>query len=171
MSSFGELFDELGAEGREIVRIAAGDEPFVDDHFLIGPAPPGILDVGLQGWIGSQFAIRDHVCFHQKPWPVADRAHGLLLLEEGADESHGVIVGTQLVRAYRSAGNDEAIEVVRADVSHRPIDLIAATRIEVAIVRLRLTGLKADDGDRPSSLFDRLLGLDELGLFGPARRD
>jgi len=49
VATLGELLGDLGAEGIEVVRLAAGDEALVDDDLLIDPFPAGVADVGLQG--------------------------------------------------------------------------------------------------------------------------
>src|SRR3954469_17971218 len=43
-----DLFDELGAEGREVVRLAARHETVVDVRLLVDPSAARVADVGLQ---------------------------------------------------------------------------------------------------------------------------
>src|SRR6476646_3635474 len=46
--ALGELLDDAGAERRQIVGLAAGDEAAVDDDFLVHPVGAGVAHVGVQ---------------------------------------------------------------------------------------------------------------------------
>jgi hypothetical protein len=45
---FAELLDHLLTKRRQVVGLAAGHQPIVDDDFLIDPISPGIFQIGLQ---------------------------------------------------------------------------------------------------------------------------
>jgi len=45
----GELFDDLGAEGREVTGMTAGHQAPVGDHLLVDPGAASVADVGGQG--------------------------------------------------------------------------------------------------------------------------
>ena len=47
VAAFGELFDHLGAEGREVVGIAGGDQAVVDDDFFVDPVRTGVGEIRL----------------------------------------------------------------------------------------------------------------------------
>ena len=54
MLAFGELLDEFGTKGVEVVGFAAGDETGIDDDFLVDPVTAGVADVRLQGEVRGQ---------------------------------------------------------------------------------------------------------------------
>src|SRR5215218_11312261 len=56
-----DLFDELVAEGREVVRLAARHETVVDVHLLVDPVASRVADVGLQARPGRERAVADDV--------------------------------------------------------------------------------------------------------------
>jgi hypothetical protein len=43
--ALGELLDDLGAEGRQVIRLSTGDEARVDDDLLVDPRATRVLDV------------------------------------------------------------------------------------------------------------------------------
>src|SRR5688572_1042028 len=49
--ALGELLDDLGAERRHVVGVAARDESLVDDDFLVHPIAPSVADVRPEGWV------------------------------------------------------------------------------------------------------------------------
>ena len=48
MFAIGNFFDDLLAERRNVVRLAAGDDVAVENHLLVNPVRPGILEIGFQ---------------------------------------------------------------------------------------------------------------------------
>jgi hypothetical protein len=48
VASLGELLDDLGAEGRQVIRLARRDETLVDDDLPVDPAAAGVENVGFQ---------------------------------------------------------------------------------------------------------------------------
>jgi hypothetical protein len=59
------------AEGRQIVRLAAGDQPLIDDDFLIDPFGTGIAKVGLERRPRGHLAAAHHNSLRS-----ASRGHG-----------------------------------------------------------------------------------------------
>jgi len=47
MRSFGKFFQHLANEGREVLRIAAGDQTLIDNHLAIDPFAARVLNVGM----------------------------------------------------------------------------------------------------------------------------
>ena len=60
-------------EGRDVVRLAAGDDALVGDHLLVDPGAAGVADVGPQARPGGQGAAAHDVGLDQHPGCVADR--------------------------------------------------------------------------------------------------
>jgi hypothetical protein len=46
-----ELLDDLGAECRQVVGVAARDETLVDYDLLVYPIAASVADVRLEGWV------------------------------------------------------------------------------------------------------------------------
>lgn len=111
MYSFPEFFDDLRAECREIVGVAAGDEPLITDDFLVYPGAARILDILTYGWIGCNCPILEDIRLHQQPRPVTDHADGLCLLKKVFDEGYRVLIGSELVGSNTATGDNQAIEV------------------------------------------------------------
>src|SRR3954471_18699989 len=88
--ALGDLLDELGAERREIVRVARAHEALVDVDLLVDPGGAGVLEVRLQRRPGGQRASLDDVGLDERPRAVADDRDRLGLLEEGTDEADRV---------------------------------------------------------------------------------
>jgi hypothetical protein len=89
---FRELLDQLLVERRDVVGLAARDEPLVDVHFLVDPVAARVADVGLQRRERRQRASAHDAGLDQRPRRVADRADRLALLEEVAHELRRVLV-------------------------------------------------------------------------------
>src|SRR5215210_5264380 len=166
-----DLLDDLGAERRQVVGVAAGDEALVGDDLLVHPVAARVADVRLERRVGGQRAALDHVGLDQRPGPVADHAHRLGLLEETVHEPDHVGVGAQVVRPHGAARHDQGVVVVRGDVGHGLVDREGVPHLGVVVHRLGLAGLDADDLDGGALGLDGLLGLDELHLLRPDRRD
>src|SRR3954469_22316081 len=62
-----ELLDDLVAEGLEVVRGAARDEPLVDVDLLVDPLAAGVLDVRPQAGERGQRASAHGVGLDQRP--------------------------------------------------------------------------------------------------------
>ena len=117
-----ELLDELGAEGRQIVRFAAGDEAVVDDDLLVDPLAAGVADVGLQRRPGRDPPAAHHVGLDQRPGTVADDPDRLAGCREVGDETDGARIDAQLVGIGDATGQDETVEIVDAGLVERPVD-------------------------------------------------
>src|SRR4051794_12238570 len=133
----GDLLDRLGAEGVEIVRLAARHETAVDVHLLVDPVPARVADVGLETRPRSERSSIDDVRLDQGPWRVADRGHRLSGLEERAGESDGVFDRPQGVRIGHAARKHECVVVVRIGLCHRLVDVERVGLVEV-VERLHL---------------------------------
>lgn len=46
VDAFGELFQHGAVEGRNIIRVATGDQALIGDRFLIDPVGAGIFQIG-----------------------------------------------------------------------------------------------------------------------------
>src|SRR5471032_1005726 len=81
-----QLFQQRLVEGRDIVRLAAGDQLAVDHHLFVAPLRAGVAQIGLQtGPAGHALAL-GHAGVDQRPRAVADRRDRLVLAREIADE-------------------------------------------------------------------------------------
>src|SRR5918995_2473762 len=87
MLALGELLDDLGAERRHVVGVAARDETLVSNNLLVHPIAARVADVGLHGGVRGQGTSLHHVGFDERPRTVADHSDRLGLLEEGMDEA------------------------------------------------------------------------------------
>src|SRR5215204_2959839 len=70
--AFGELLDDLGAEGGQVVGVARAREPLVHMDLLVDPGRARVLEVGLERRPRCQRAALDNVGLDQRPRPVAD---------------------------------------------------------------------------------------------------
>jgi amino acid efflux transporter len=111
-SAVGERLEEVGAEGGQVVGVAAGDEVAVLDDLLVDPFGPGVAQVGLEAGPAGDGAAAHDVGLDEGPRRVADRRDGLAAGDEVADERDGVRVGAQRVGVRDAAGEHERVEVV-----------------------------------------------------------
>src|SRR5918994_2884935 len=118
-----DLLRHLGAEGGEVVRLAARDEAVVHHDLLVDPVASRVADVGLDARPGSDLAVAQDVRLDQGPGAMADRGDRLLRLEEGAHETNGVVVGAQEVGVGHAAGKHECVVVGLAGVGNLLVDL------------------------------------------------
>src|SRR2546423_2664105 len=109
--SLGELLDHLLVERRDVVRLAAGHEPVVDDDLLVDPAAAGVPDVGLQARPRRHLAVADAVRLDQHPRAVADHRDGLPLVEEVAREPDHARVHPHLVRVADASRDQQRVVV------------------------------------------------------------
>ena len=65
--ALGELFDDLRAERREVVRVAARHQALVDDYFLVHDLAARVADVRADRRIGRQCPSRDEIGLDQRP--------------------------------------------------------------------------------------------------------
>jgi hypothetical protein len=73
----GELLDHLLVERGDVVRLAARDDPVVDDDFLVDPVSAGVPDVRLQCRPGRWLARRG-VLSGAENWKLRRRSGGTL---------------------------------------------------------------------------------------------
>src|SRR5215203_577627 len=90
--ALGELLNDLGAKGRQIVRVTAGDEALVRDDLLVHPGTARVADIGLQARPRGYGPVPQHTRLHKRPRTVADHTDRLALLEEATSETDGVLV-------------------------------------------------------------------------------
>ena len=107
-----EGLEQGGAEGREVVGVAARDEVAVLDDLLVDPFRTGVAQVGPEAGPARDGAAAHHVGLDERPRCVADRGHRLAAGDEVADERDGVRVGAQRVGVRDSTGQHEGVEVV-----------------------------------------------------------
>ena len=60
--AFGELLDDLGAEGGHVVGAATGHQTLVGHNFLVHPLSACIAGISLQGREGGQRTVPDQYC-------------------------------------------------------------------------------------------------------------
>src|SRR6185312_8187867 len=75
--AFGELLDDLSAERRQVVGLAAGDEAAVGDDLLVDPVGARVAQVGLEAGPRRQPDAVHDAGLGQHPRRVADRPDGL----------------------------------------------------------------------------------------------
>src|SRR3954462_15902101 len=95
VAAFLYLFEDLGAEGPEITRVARGDDALVDDDLGILPLRPGIGDVGLDRFVGGHPAALRDAGLDQQPGRMAARGNDLLGVEDALDEGQRLGLDTQ----------------------------------------------------------------------------
>src|SRR5688572_8214595 len=103
MYAFRDLFDHLAVEGRDIVRVAAGDEAVINDHFFVNPVRTGVLQIGTKRRIRGQRAAFDNARVDQRPRRMTDRRDRLACIEESAHKGLCGWIHTQLVRVHHAA--------------------------------------------------------------------
>src|SRR3954452_6132870 len=109
VAAFLHLFDDLGAEGLEVTRIARGDDALVDDDLRILPLRAGIGDVGLDRFVGRHPAALRDAGLDQQPGRVADRGYDLLRVEDALDETQSLRLDTQQIRVDLAAGQHQRV--------------------------------------------------------------
>src|ERR1700722_6719178 len=93
VSSLCEPLGDLGAEHRQVLRLAARDEALVDDDFLIDPFATGIADIGFQRGPRGGLAVAYKVCLDERPGTMADHTAGLACREDLLHELDRPLVG------------------------------------------------------------------------------
>ena len=148
VAALGELLDDLGAEGRQVVGVAAGHEALVDDDLLVDPVGARVAQVLLQRGPRGHGAAADDAGLDEDPRGVADRADRLPGLEEGAHEGHRVGVHAQEVGVGDAAGRHEPVVVVGVGIGHRLVGREGVALVEV-VEALELALLQRDRGRPP----------------------
>src|SRR5215212_6862723 len=169
VDALGELLDDLGAERRQVVGVAAGHQALVGHDLLVHPLPSGVADIGLERRVGGQRPAAHHVRLDDGPGTVADHARRLALFEEGADKADGLVAAAQVVRPHGATGYDQGFVFCYGDLREGLLDREGLTRVDVAVHGLRVAGLDTDYVNGGARLLDRLLGLGELDLLRPDR--
>ena len=169
--TFCDFLDELGTEGGQIIRIAAGNKAVVDHDFLIGLCTAGVLDIDLQRRLGSQVATLKHARLDQCPGCMAYGSNGFLLIEESPDKTNCLGAAAQLVGTDSPSGHNKSVEIVGFDLGKRLVDSIAAAFVKIAIDCASLARLETDHGHFATSILDSFLGLREFWFFRPAGCD
>src|SRR5689334_4845971 len=80
--AFADLLDELAAERRDVVGLAARDDAAVDHHLLVDPARAGVLEIGLERRPRGDLQALDRAGFDERPRSVADHADRLARIDE-----------------------------------------------------------------------------------------
>src|SRR3954447_5006982 len=159
-----DLLDQLGAEGRQVVGLARGDEALVDVDLFVDPVAARVLDVGLQRRPRGEGAPAHDVGLDERPRPVADRRHRLALLEERLRERDGILVGAQEVRVGDAARQNERVVLVGLGVGDLAVDVERVALVEV-VEALDLAALERDQLGLAALGLDRLPRLGELNLL------
>src|ERR671910_52088 len=165
MLALGDLLDELRAERRQVVRIAARDETLVGNDLFIHPLTARVTDVRLQARVGSQCPTPHHVRLYQRPGAVADHTYRLLLLEEPMHELYRLLVSAQVVRPYGTPRHDQGVVVRHGDIRKGLLYGKSLTHVNVAVHSLGFSGLNPDHVYFGAGVLDSLLGLGELDLL------
>src|SRR3954463_10238445 len=165
MLALGDLLDKLLAERRQVVGVAACEEPPVRDDPLIDPVPARVTDVSLQRRVRGQRPALHHVRLHQRPRAVADHGDRLFLFKEPTHEVHCLLAAAQGIRSYSAARHDQGVIVVWGDVREGLLYGESLTRVDIAVHGLGITGLNTYDVNFGAGVFDGLLRLGELDLL------
>ena len=111
----GDLLDQLGVEGGQVVGRPAGDEAVVDHDLLVDPGGARVGEVGSQALVGGHRAAAQHVSVGEDPAAVADHRHGLARVEERAGERDGGLVDAQVAASdYVTGAEDLLLAPARA---------------------------------------------------------
>jgi hypothetical protein len=163
MAALGELLDQLGVEGRQVVRLAAGDQTLVD-HLPVDPFGTGVPEVGADRRPRGHGAAAHHVGLDQQPGSVADRADRLAGFEEGVGEGDRRGLDAQLVGVDLAARQHEAVIALGPRVLEIEIDrdLLAPVGLVPAADG---AGLGCDHMHGGAGLLERALGLRQLRLL------
>jgi hypothetical protein len=86
MFAFADLFNDLGAEGFEVARVARRNDPVIDHDFRIFPFRPGVGDVCLDRLVRRHLSAFGDAGFDQQPRRMANRGNDLLLVGDVLDE-------------------------------------------------------------------------------------
>src|SRR5699024_6814467 len=155
--SFRELLDDLAAERRQVVGLAAGDDAVVGHHLLVHHLGAGVAQVGAHAGPGGHAAPTHHVGFDHYPRAVADHAHRLAAAHEITHEAHRVLVHAQRVGIEHAARQDQRIELVDAGIGHLSVNLEPVAGL-VVVYALDLAVLDRQQTHGGARLFHRLPG-------------
>src|SRR5690606_6243585 len=161
-----DLLDQLAVESRQVVGSAAGDEPLVDDDFLVDPVATRVADIGLEAGVRGQLAPFEDAGFDEYPWSMADRGDRLAFLEEALHEVDGVLIGSQPVGADGATGDDDGVVVGAGGIGEGELDVELAGAVIVTELRDRLARLGAEEHRFCPRLLDGSHGLGEFGVVG-----
>src|SRR5665648_20252 len=164
VAAFLHLFDDLGAEGFEIVWIAAGDQALIHDDRLVDPFGAGIFHIRRHGVIGRHRPALGDAGFHQHPRRMADGRDRLFAVEKVAHERDRVLVGTQQIGVDLPAGDDQRVILVDADRIDGAIDIDRGAPVAV-LPATDLADLQGYDVHLGAGLFERLLRHHQLRLL------
>src|SRR5579875_631547 len=165
----GELFDNPGAERRQVVGPAAGGDVLVGDHLLVDDSPAGVADVGPDARVGGQGAAVDDPGLDERPRTMADHADRLAALDKVADEADGRLILAQMIGVDRSARQDEGIVVSGGRLADQPVHGERDRRVDVLIHGLDLARLDRQQLGDGAGRLDRLPGSLEFHLLHAVR--
>src|SRR5471032_3409768 len=170
-----QLLQQRLIEGRDIVRLAAGDQLTVDHHLLIAPLRAGVAQVDLQtGPAGHALAL-GHAGVDQRPRAVADRRDRLVLAREVADEAYRFLTQSQLVRIGHAARQHQRIVITRRGVADAQLHRkFVRRRGVIKALYLLALGLRRDQRHARAVLLQeaaRSRVLDLLDAVGHQYRD
>lgn len=111
MLPFGKLLDDLLAERRQIVRLATGDESIIRMNFNVDPYAASVADIRLQARPGGERFAPDHIGFDEHPRTMTDCAYRFPGVEEGVNESDGILVRAQMVRVGDTTRKNQRGEI------------------------------------------------------------
>src|SRR5215211_3236183 len=163
-----DLLRELGAEGGEVVGLAARHEAVLHHDLLVDPLPARVRDVGLDAGPGRELAAPDHVRLHERPWAVTDRRDRLVRVEERAHEAHRLVVRAEEVRVRHTAREHKAVVIALVRLLDRLVDTERVALVQV-LEALYLAALERDQLGRAALLLDLLPGLGQLDLLDTVR--
>src|SRR4051812_36689744 len=80
--SFLYLLDDLGDEGRQVLRAAARDDAVVGHDLLVDPLPAGVFQVLADRFVRRDITAAHGVGLNQEPRPMADGGDDFAAVEE-----------------------------------------------------------------------------------------
>lgn len=140
MDALRDLLHHLRAEGRQIVRLAAGHRSLVDMDLLVDPCAAGVTDVCRQARPPCDRSTSEDISLHQEPGPMGDRTDRLARVEKRAYEGHGGLVSADLIRTRDAARGHKRVIVIGVHVLDRAVDRERASLLQT---------IDARDGARP----------------------
>ena len=105
-----------GDKCTQIVGVAAGDKPAVNDGLLVDPVRACVLDILADRLERRHLAALDGVDLNEEPGAVAHGGDKLVAVDEGPDDAHCLGVDPQLVRIDDAAGDHEHVVSVELGV-------------------------------------------------------
>src|SRR5262249_1086019 len=123
MTTFGELSDHFSVECWNVIRLAAGNQSIVHDHFLIHPAFAPIAQAALNRRPRSHSSSANKVRVDQDLGPMTNDRDRFALTKEVPREVQSPLVGAHRIRIVEATRNHQRVEFLRTRFSECKIDI------------------------------------------------